>query len=43
MQARRTWFSDRDVNNLAAAHHEVQRLRDALRQTSRPRERLRRG
>jgi DNA-binding MarR family transcriptional regulator len=31
MQARRTWFSDRDVNNLAAAHHEVQRLRDALR------------
>ena len=33
-QARRTWFSDRDVDDLTAAHAEVRRLRDALREAS---------
>jgi DNA-binding MarR family transcriptional regulator len=32
--ARRTWFSDRDADGLAAAHSEVRRLRDVLRAAS---------
>lgn len=32
--ARRRWFSDRDVDDLAVAHVEVRRLRDALRGAS---------
>ena len=32
--ARRTWFSDRDADDLAAAHVEVRRLRDALREAA---------
>lgn len=34
VHARRAWFSDRDVDKLAAAHDEVRRLRDALRRAS---------
>lgn len=33
-QARRAWFSDRDADDLAAAHSEVRRLRDTLRNAS---------
>lgn len=34
MQARQRWFSDHDVDKLAAAHSEVRRLRDTLREAS---------
>jgi DNA-binding MarR family transcriptional regulator len=34
MRARRAWFSDGDADGLAAAHSEVRRLRDTLRNAS---------